>query len=138
MSTESDENVTPNNKGGPLLIGVLDCGTRTCEFVVFRAQHTEPLAGHQIDLKQVSLSEGWLEEDPLEMLRSLDECVKEVGKKLPMHGYHIEDVRAIGTYVIKRYLDVMKGYINPNFFCSWCFYETNNSFEIPAMIICYN
>lgn len=78
------------------LIGVLDCGTRTVEFVVFRAQHTEPLVAHGVDLRHIQLQEGWLEEDPQEMLSSLDLCVRECAARLPEHGYSISDVRCIG------------------------------------------
>lgn len=68
------------------LIGVLDAGTRTAEFVVFRTQHTEPLVSHGIDIRHISLQEGWLEEDPQEILQLLDECVRACAKQLPLLG----------------------------------------------------
>lgn len=88
--------MTISEDGKVPLIGVLDAGTRTAEFVVFRAQHTDPLVTHGIDITQISLQEGWLEEDPMEILNALDQCVRECAKRLPEHGYSLSDVRTLG------------------------------------------
>lgn len=79
------------------LIGVLDAGTRTAAFVVFTAQHTEPLASYGIDIKQISYQEGWLEQNPIEILEALDMCVREVNKQLEEKGYSLDNIKTIGV-----------------------------------------
>lgn len=78
------------------LIGVIDAGTRTVEFVVFRSQHTDELFTHEVDIGQQTPQEGWLEQDPKEILKAIDVCVKAVAEKLPSKGYKISDIVTIG------------------------------------------
>lgn len=78
------------------LIGVIDAGTRTVEFVVFRSQHNEELVAHEVDVTQHTPQEGWLEQDPKEILEAIHKCVKAVAEELPKKGYSINDIVTIG------------------------------------------
>lgn len=60
------------------LIGVIDAGTRTVKFCVFRSQHTKEVAEHAVDITPHTPQEGWFEEDPLEILAAVQKCVKNV------------------------------------------------------------
>ncbi|CAH0545816.1 unnamed protein product [Brassicogethes aeneus] len=60
------------------LIGVIDAGTRTVKFCVFASQQTKEIAEHAIDVEIVTPKEGWSEQDPLEILRAIKECIEKV------------------------------------------------------------
>lgn len=68
------------------LIGVIDAGSRTVGFVVFRSQHTDELLSHEVDVQQRIPQEGWLEQDPKEILLAVSECINAVAKELPSKG----------------------------------------------------
>lgn len=78
------------------LIGVIDAGSRTVEFVVFRSQHTDELVSHEVDVQQHIPQEGWLEQDPKEILLAVSECINAVAKELPSKGYQLSDIVTIG------------------------------------------
>lgn len=58
------------------LIGVIDAGTRTVKFCVFRSQHTKEIAEYAVDITPHTPQEGWFEEDPLEILEAVRKCIK--------------------------------------------------------------
>lgn len=60
------------------LIGVIDAGTRTVKFCVFRSQHTKEIAEYAVDITPHTPKEGWFEEDPLEILAAVRNCMKNV------------------------------------------------------------
>ncbi|XP_022915751.1 glycerol kinase 3-like [Onthophagus taurus] len=79
------------------LIGVIDAGTRTVKFCVFRSRHTKELTDHAVDIMPVSTSrEGWHEEDPMEILAGIRHCIGDVLQKLPSLGYKVSDICTIG------------------------------------------
>lgn len=64
------------------LIGVIDAGTRTVKFCVFRSLHTKEVAEHAVDIAAQIPQEGWMEEDPMEILGAVKECINKVSKTL--------------------------------------------------------
>ncbi|KAF3429157.1 hypothetical protein E2986_05188 [Frieseomelitta varia] len=88
---EKDTMPISTKKPGPL-IGVIDVGTRT----VFNAKHVAEVASHQIDVEQISPHEGWVEQDPKEILFAIKACIKDVIRKLDVFGSKVEDILTIG------------------------------------------
>lgn len=74
------------------LIGVIDAGTRTVKFCVFRSQHTKEIAEYAVDITPHTPQEGWFEEDPLEILQAVQKCIKNVLSSISKltSGYDIE------------------------------------------------
>lgn len=66
------------------LIGVIDAGTRTVKFCVFRSQHTKELAEYAVDIAPHTPQEGWFEEDPIEILEAVRKCIKNVLNSISM------------------------------------------------------
>lgn len=64
------------------LIGVIDAGTRTVKFCVFRSQHTKEIAEHTIDITTNTPKEGWSEQDPKVILSAVKTCMENVVKEL--------------------------------------------------------
>lgn len=74
-SSKKEESTEP-------LIGVIDAGTRTVKFCVFRSQHTKEIAEHTIDIATYTPKEGWSEQDPKEILDAVKTCMENVVQKL--------------------------------------------------------
>lgn len=68
------------------LVAVIDAGTRTVKFCIFRSQHSTELVGYAVDIKQRTPQEGWLEVDPNEILEAIKACVKVVAEELVKIG----------------------------------------------------
>lgn len=66
-------------------VGVIDAGTRTVKFCVFPTQSLKEYAEHAVDVTQHSPREGWLEQDPMEILDAINQCVSVVAKRLDVY-----------------------------------------------------
>ncbi|XP_045445490.1 glycerol kinase-like [Melitaea cinxia] len=80
---------------GPL-IGAIDEGTSNVKFLVFAANTSEVLTYHQVSLKRFSPQEGWVEQDALEILSAVLECMEVTIDNLRKLDINPEDVVGIG------------------------------------------
>lgn len=84
-----------NKKTGPY-IGAIDEGTSSARFLVFDVLRRKVIALHQIEIKQKYPQEGWVEQDPKEILQAVIECIQETVKKMKDMGLSTSDIKAIG------------------------------------------
>lgn len=54
------------------------------------------MASHQIEIKQKYPQEGWVEQDPSEILKAVMDCINITMEKLPSIGLQKSDIKAIG------------------------------------------
>ncbi|XP_035006309.1 glycerol kinase isoform X3 [Hippoglossus stenolepis] len=66
-------------------------------FLVFNSKTAELLSHHQVEIKQSFPKEGWVEEDPKEILNSVYECMERTCEKLTQLNIDISNIKAIGV-----------------------------------------
>uniref|UniRef100_A0A673Z9U5 Probable glycerol kinase n=1 Tax=Salmo trutta TaxID=8032 RepID=A0A673Z9U5_SALTR len=81
---------------GPL-VAAIDQGTSSTRFLVFNAKTAELLSHHQVEINQSFPKEGWVEEDPKEILQSVYECMERTCEKLTQLNVDISNIKAIGV-----------------------------------------
>uniref|UniRef100_A0AAZ3PD47 Probable glycerol kinase n=1 Tax=Oncorhynchus tshawytscha TaxID=74940 RepID=A0AAZ3PD47_ONCTS len=64
---------------------------------VFNAKTAELLSHHQVEINQSFPKEGWVEEDPKEILQSVYECMERTCEKLTQLNIDISNIKAIGV-----------------------------------------
>uniref|UniRef100_A0A2H6N4J4 Carbohydrate kinase FGGY N-terminal domain-containing protein n=1 Tax=Micrurus carvalhoi TaxID=3147026 RepID=A0A2H6N4J4_9SAUR len=79
---------------GPL-VGAIDQGTSSTRFLVFNANTAELLSHHQVEIQQKFPKEGWVEQDPKEILQSVYECVERTCEKLNQLNIDISNIKGI-------------------------------------------
>ncbi|XP_039185476.1 glycerol kinase isoform X3 [Crotalus tigris] len=86
-------------QGGVLgpLVGAIDQGTSSTRFLVFNANTAELLSHHQVEIQQKFPKEGWVEQDPKEILQSVYECVERTCEKLNQLNIDISNIKAVGV-----------------------------------------
>ncbi|CAG9764083.1 unnamed protein product [Ceutorhynchus assimilis] len=81
---------------GPL-IGAIDEGTSSARFILFKGGTTDVVASHQVSLSQICPQEGWVEQDPEEILRAVNVCIEATIDKLIALGGTVNDIAAVGV-----------------------------------------
>ncbi|XP_036097307.1 glycerol kinase-like [Molossus molossus] len=80
-----------------LLVGAVDQGTSSTRFLVFNSKTSELLCHHQVEIKQEYPREGWVEQNPKEILLSVYECIEKTSEKLQRLNINISNIKAIGV-----------------------------------------
>lgn len=78
------------------LVGVIDAGTNSVRFVIYSIPNFEEICVHEMKISQISIKDGWLEHDPLEIMHAVRECAKVAMHLLPNHGYSKRNLATIG------------------------------------------
>ncbi|XP_073988346.1 glycerol kinase 3-like isoform X2 [Rhodnius prolixus] len=78
------------------LVAVIDEGTRTARFAVFDPKTKNEIISHQLKISMISPSEGWFEQDPVDILESVKECIREVTSQMAGKGLDVKDIVALG------------------------------------------
>ncbi|KAL2016100.1 hypothetical protein VTK56DRAFT_4274 [Thermocarpiscus australiensis] len=86
---------TEEEKRERWFVGSIDQGTTSSRFLIFNGEG-EPVACHQIEFENLYPKSGWHEQDPLELLSSVEQCIDEAMRKFGELGYSKSDIRAIG------------------------------------------
>lgn len=84
------------SKHGPL-VGAIDQGTSSTRFLVFASRTSELIAYHQTEIQHVLPNDGWVEEDPSEILKSVHECIEKTVDKLKALEIDPSDIKALGV-----------------------------------------
>lgn len=69
------------NKFGKL-VAAIDEGTSSARVLLFRAETAEVVCSYQKELAQKYPQEGWVEQDPMEILGVVQECINGSVEKL--------------------------------------------------------
>lgn len=80
---------------GPL-VGAIDEGTSSARFLVFAADTAEVLTYHQVPITQTCPKEGWVEQDPIEILKAVRECLNQTIFNLRQLTIDPTDIVAVG------------------------------------------
>ncbi|XP_050034558.1 glycerol kinase 3 isoform X1 [Dermacentor andersoni] len=83
-------------KHGPL-VGAIDQGTSSTRFLVFASKTSELIAYHQTEIQHVLPNDGWVEEDPYEIVKSVHECIEKTVDKLKALEIDHRDIIALGV-----------------------------------------
>lgn len=73
---------TGENRKFGKLVGAIDEGTSSARFILFRAETCEVICYHQKELQQKYPQNGWVEQDPKEILSVVRECIDKTVEKL--------------------------------------------------------
>uniref|UniRef100_A0A3P8WBI0 glycerol kinase n=1 Tax=Cynoglossus semilaevis TaxID=244447 RepID=A0A3P8WBI0_CYNSE len=79
------------------LVGAIDQGTSSTRFLVFNAKTAKLICQHQVEIKQFFPREGWVEEDPEEIIRSVYECIDRTCEKLVQLDIDVSSIKAVGV-----------------------------------------
>ncbi|KAM4560984.1 glycerol kinase-like [Fundulus diaphanus] len=79
------------------LVAAIDQGTSSTRFLVFNTKTAELISHHQVEIKQHFPKEGWVEEDPREILQSVYECLEQTCQKLRQLQVDVGRIRAVGV-----------------------------------------
>lgn len=80
---------------GPL-IGAVDQGTSSTRFLIFASRTGELVTYHHVDIKHIYPQEGWVEEDPKEILESVYTCMSKAVENLKALNINVDDLKAVG------------------------------------------
>jgi len=72
-------------------VGAIDQGTTSSRFILFD-RNGNPVISHQVKLPNIFPKPGWQEQDPKEILSTVETCISKVMEKVPK-----EDVAAVGV-----------------------------------------
>ena len=81
---------------GPL-VGAVDGGTSSARCIRFKAGSADVVASHQKELSTSFPQEGWVEQDPLEILEIVKTCIETTIDKLIALGGSVNDIVAVGV-----------------------------------------
>ncbi|KAI9788368.1 MAG: Glycerol kinase [Peltula sp. TS41687] len=76
-------------------IGSMDQGTSSSRFFIFDRMGN-PVTSHQVEFGQIHPHPGWHEQDPFEILSSMETCIARATEAFVGQGHKLSDIKAIG------------------------------------------
>ena len=90
---------------GPL-VGAIDQGTSSTRFLVYAADTAELITYHQIEVHKIYPHEGWVEQDPIAIMKTVHDAIEEVIKKLVALDINPKDIKSkLGVLFATRVLN---------------------------------
>ncbi|KAB5543058.1 glycerol kinase [Coniochaeta sp. 2T2.1] len=86
---------TPAEQAHHWFVGSIDQGTTSSRFLIFDGLG-EPVASHQLEFDSIYPQPGWHEQDPLAILKSVEDCIEGCVKKFEDKGYDKRQIKAVG------------------------------------------
>ncbi|OIW25135.1 glycerol kinase [Coniochaeta ligniaria NRRL 30616] len=86
---------TPAELAHNWFVGSIDQGTTSSRFLIFNGAG-DPVAMHQLEFENLYPKSGWHEQDPLALLRSVEECIEGCVKKFEEKGGDRKRIKAVG------------------------------------------
>lgn len=68
------------------LVGVIDAGSNSVKFVIYQIPNFNQVCSHEIEIKQISTKEGYLEHNPEEIINAVRESANVALHLLPNFG----------------------------------------------------
>ncbi|KAL8620666.1 Glycerol kinase 3 [Nucella lapillus] len=78
------------------LVGAVDQGTSSTRFLIFNSKTAELITYHQVEINQLYPQEGWVEEDPFEILESVQTCINNAVSNLSRLGMGVHNIKCVG------------------------------------------
>ncbi|BFG03449.1 glycerol kinase [Drosophila madeirensis] len=78
------------------LIGIAYVSGTHCKFLIYSTKNAEVLAYHELKLRQIVHQAGWLEYDPTEIWKYMQECIETAYKNLVILEIDPHDIIAVG------------------------------------------
>lgn len=77
-------------------VAVVDAGTNNVKFVIYKIPSFEQICSHEIKIRQISVKEGFVEHDPIEILNAVRESAKVAINLLSNYGLSKKNLSTIG------------------------------------------
>ena len=78
------------------LVGAVDQGTSSSRFLIFDSKTAKLVTHYQMEIPQLFPHEGWVEQDPMQILKSVTDCIEKALEKLTGLGVSEDCIKAIG------------------------------------------
>ncbi|OAX85313.1 glycerol kinase [Emergomyces africanus] len=76
-------------------IGAIDQGTTSSRFIIFDVEGN-PVASHQVELSRICQHSGWHEQDPEEIISTVEKCIDQATRAFTSQGFSISDIQTVG------------------------------------------
>ncbi len=90
---------SPGSKNLGPLIGAIDQGTSSSRFLVFTSSG-ELVTYHQLPVTTMNPRQGWAEQDPLQLLETVVQCIDATVENLKKLDVDPQDIVAVGSSLI--------------------------------------
>lgn len=64
------------------LVGAIDDGTSSARFVLFKLGTSEIVCFHQVEIRNITPHEGWVEQSATDILDTVELCIEKTIEKL--------------------------------------------------------
>jgi len=78
------------------LICAIDQGTSSSRFLVFNSANSEVVASHQVEYLNTYPKHGWIEQDPMVLLKTVDDCIANACEQLKKKQISLTCIKGIG------------------------------------------